>query len=274
MKQFSAIKKSEWQNYAVTWNKFKPPWVPSTERLKIYGRLINKYVRGKEALILGATPAIRDLLAKLKFNVTILDICPSMVKAANSLKKTKNKERIVIGNWLTADFKNKFDLVMGDSVLPNVHPRQYPRFFQQIGKFLKDDGVFIEQGPVINKKISTVKLTTNQIIENVENNPKYYKNYLNRAYDYVRWCYSHAKYHLVDWGSLERECRDRMEKGELNKGEFNLLSFGFKSLGISLYRKKELEKILRKYWKIIEEKYEKKHPVHRDFYRIYVLKKK
>jgi len=267
-------KKKEWQDYAKVWGYFQSPWVPSSERIRIYGKLIKKYSKGREALLLGATPAIRDLLAKLKFRVTVVDISPLMIKAMSSLRKMKSREKVIIANWLTIRLNKKFDLIIGDTVINNLHPKEYVRFFRRIRNFLQDDGVFINQSVVLTKHVNKIKITIDKIIGKLKKDPKYYENYLNSAYDYLEWSCGHAKNHLIDWSTLEREYQKRLEKSEISPAEFRLLSSGFKTLRISFYPEKKLEKIMSKYWRIIEKRHEKNHQVHRDFYRIYVLKKR
>lgn len=274
MKSFYATKKSEWQNYAYEWEKFQAPWAPSSERLKIYHDLIKEYVKGKDVLVLGATPSIRDLLAKFKFKVTVIDISPLMIKAMSFLRKIKSKEQIIVDNWLTFKSKQKFDLIIGDSVMNNLYPQQYQRFFKKMKSLLKDDGVFINQGVAPTKPVHKIRITFNQIIKKVKTYPEYYKNYLNRAYDYLSWSCSHAHHHLIDWATLEREYQKEWGKGGITRSELKFLSFGFRPLNISIFTKRELEKILRKHWKTLEVRCEKKHRVHHDFYRIYLLKKR
>jgi len=275
MKSWDNIKKSEWRIFAKKWRALKPPYKPSRERIDLYRCLIKKYVKGNKVLILGATPEIRDLLAKLKFKVTLLDISLPMVRAMNSLKKTRNKEKIVIGNWLKTKFNEKYDLVIGDSVINNLLPSQYTKFFKQVQKFLKNDGIFIAQGVFLSKPINKHIISIKQIINKAKYRPDYYRIYSNRAYDHLTWSASHIKKHVGNFGTLNEIWRRKLKNEQISKKEFKLLDFNLpKDLTISFFTKKEFEKILCKFWQIIDQTHEKTHRVYKDFYHIYVLKKK
>ncbi len=275
MKSWDNIKKSEWRGFAEKWRALNPPYKPSRERIDIYHYLIKKYVKGNKALVLGATPEIRDLLAKLKFKVTLLDISLPMVRAMTFLKKTRNKEKIVIGNWLKARFNEKYDLVIGDSVINNLLPGQYTKFFKQVQRFLKNDGIFISQGVFLSKPISKHRISIKQIINKAKNRPDYYRIYSNKAYDYLTWSVSQTKKHLANFGTLNEIWRQKLENGQISKKEFKLLDFDLpEDLTISFFTKKEFERTLCKFWQILDQTHEKSHRVHKDFYRIYVLKKK
>lgn len=275
MKSWDNIKKSEWREFVEKWRVLNPPWKPSVERVGLYRELIKKYVKGEKALVLGATPEIRDLLAKLKFKVTLLDISLPMVRAMTFLKKTKNKEKIIIGDWLKAKLNERYDLVIGDSVITNLLPSQYTKFFKQVQRFLKNDGIFISQGVFLSKPISKYRISIKQIINKAKNRPDYYRIYSNRAYDYLTWLVSHHKKRLANFGILNEIWRQKLKNGQISKKEFKLLDFNLpKDLTISFFTKKEFEKILCKFWQILDQTYEKSHRVYKDFYHIYVLKPK
>ncbi len=272
MESFSKVKKQEWQTWAKTWRAFYAPWVPSQERINIYRSLIKKYVKGRDVLILGSTPRVRDLLASLRFNVMLVDISPLMVRAMTSLRKTKSPEKIVFNNWLKMNLNKKFDLIIGDSTTCNLQPKDYQNYFKNIKKHLKDDGAVILQNPSTVRTKS--KITFSKIIKKVKQNPDYYKNYLNRAYDYVDLSLNSIKNNMFDFGGLDREYFNKFYQKEISKKELKLLSFGFGKLMVSFYSQSKLREILKKHFLIAEEVYEKKHKVYKDFYRIYLLKKK
>ena len=260
---------------ALRWKRLQPPWKPSSERIRIYRQLIEKYALGNKALVLDATPEVRDLLAKMKFKVTVWDFSASMVKAMTSLKKMKSQERIIIGDWLTTKLPTKYDLIIGDSAVCNLLPKEYKTFFQRINKLLKDDGIFICQNPVSAKPRQKTKISIQEIINKLRNRPSYYKNYLNSAYDYLQWSFFHTQKNQVNFGELNEIYRQKFKDGEIIKKEFKLLDFDWSQRFIvSFFDREEFKKILNQYWQIIEETYERKHRVHRDFYQIYVLEKK
>ncbi len=236
--------------------------------------MIKKYVKGKDVLVLGATPEIRDLLAELKMKVTVLDISPSMVKAMTSLKKYKNKENIIIDSWLTARLDKKYDLVIGDSVVNNVPLEKLDGFFYQVGNFLHNDGVFICQLAIIIKPLKKINISINKIINKARKSPAYYRVYADRAYDYCQWSALHRRHKVINWGELNGIYRHKLKDGKITGKEFGLLDFNLSDVSILLLTGREFLKAVKLFWKIIKETYEKKHRVSKDFYRIYVLKKK
>ncbi|MBD3313217.1 hypothetical protein GF345_02130, partial [Candidatus Woesearchaeota archaeon] len=68
------IKKEEWEDFLNHWHRLDHPVVPGRVSIDIYSKLIKKHVKGKKALLLGATWQIRDLLAELGFHVTVVDV--------------------------------------------------------------------------------------------------------------------------------------------------------------------------------------------------------
>ncbi len=274
-KPWAKIKKAEWQEFVKVWRNLRPPWKPSAERIRIYRQLIKKYVKGDKALVLGATPEIRDLLAELKFKVTLLDINPGMVKAMTYLRKTKSREKAVIGDWLTGNPGTEYDLVIGDSNICNLLTKFYGRFFRHVNELLKDKGVFICQSAVSAKPLAEHRISIREIIKKAKYKPDYYENYLNRAHDYLKWVVSHTKRNVVNWGELNEIWRQKLKDGQISKKEFKLLDFGLpKKLILSFLNEKTFIGILKRHWQIITEKHEQTHRVYKDFYRIYILKKK
>ena len=126
----------------------------------------------------------------------------------------------------------------------------------------------------MSKPRKRIKISVQEIINKAKEKPNYYRNYLNRADDYLKWGFFHTREHLIDWGELNEIYRQKLKKGEVSKKEFKLLDFGFSKLTLSLFNEREFKKILKQYWQIIEETYERKHLLYKDFYRIYLLKKK
>ena len=101
MKKKLTLNKKFWTKVAQEWKKLKPPERPSKKEIAIYEKHLQEILwarkkRKIKAIIFGATPEIRDLLAKHKiFDVTIVDINPNMVRAMQELLKiSKAKERI------------------------------------------------------------------------------------------------------------------------------------------------------------------------------------
>ena len=78
------------------WNVyFTPPSRISREEAEKYNGWLKQKkdnCNAETALVLGATPEIRDILTKFNFKTTIVDINQEMIEAMNSLLKTKNPD--------------------------------------------------------------------------------------------------------------------------------------------------------------------------------------
>ena len=266
---FSKYKKTEWLNISKTWQKFKPPYKPSKKRIKNYQELLNKYSQGKKVLLLGATPEIRDLLAKLKCQVTVFDLNQDVVKAMTSLRKTKSKEKIVIGDWLTKDINEKYDVIIGDTILNNVKLKDYLPLFKRINKLLKPDGIVImEIAGNFSKKKKAFDLPL--LIKKVIINPQYFKSFENKTYEmFWAWIKFRNK-NLVNFTEIEKRINKQIGD-QLNDQQKNLLLIGLKWKG-SFPNEADIEKKILKSFRIIEKRIEDKHKVYKNFYRMYLLK--
>lgn len=262
---------------------WKPPLVPSKKRLKTFARIL-KAIRkksGNKALLLGATPSLRDLLAEMKFDVTLIDFSPNMIFAMTKLRKTESKERKIVGNWLEASriIEDKFDVIIGDVVTNNlVSIKNYPKFFYEMEKLLKPQGELIlcVVGNFKNKKMSIDKM-----VQIAKNFPDYYKVYENKMYDDIVCLFSDPKIYnqrtfLSNFFLPLIILKQKLKKGEINKKEFNLLrSIIHLPLKISCPPSKVFNKLASQYFKIIKIDWDKNcHPVYNYFHRVYRLKRK
>ncbi|MFH1769927.1 MAG: class I SAM-dependent methyltransferase [archaeon] len=102
--------------------------------------------KNPKVLLLGATPLVRDYLAKLDAEVTLIDLSKKMIKEMTKMCNHKKKENFVAGNWLDMPFKNhEFDVVVGDIVLPNVSIKNTDKFLKEVNRVLKPEGAFIQR---------------------------------------------------------------------------------------------------------------------------------
>jgi ubiquinone/menaquinone biosynthesis C-methylase UbiE len=128
-------------------NLYDAPGKPTSEEKKNFYKFIKDAVKKNKdvkALVLGATPAIRDELAKFDIETTLLDINEDMANAMNLLINHKKKEKFVKGNWIKMPFDNNtFDIVMGDLVLGNIESKYKNDFVKEISRILKPRGQLI-----------------------------------------------------------------------------------------------------------------------------------
>lgn len=179
------IKKERWVAYLELWPFWGPPARPNSFDLKIWERYIDKLKKENKnvkALVLGATPEIRDLLAKYHIPTTVLDVNAGMVRGLGRLMKYKKrkKERIIINNWLNVSKlfpKNHFDLIMGHDVFNNLPWSFYSRLAQGIKKVLKKDGYFLLVSPITRLED---RISPREIVSLYKRKPQFFKSFTNR----------------------------------------------------------------------------------------------
>ncbi|NOR84613.1 methyltransferase domain-containing protein [archaeon] len=132
----------------------------------------------KTALVLGATPEIRDTLHDLDYKTTIIDINLEMILAMNSQLKTKpTNETIIKSNWLENPIKsNFFDIIIGDAIFPNIPWDERNTLFLEIKRLLKTDGFFITRAFCIPKEKQYN--TLDEILNHFSNRDATYENAL------------------------------------------------------------------------------------------------
>ena len=146
-----------WKNIADMWNTyFTPPSRISHQEVEKYHEWLKslKEKGAKTALVLGATPEIRDALNESGYKSTIIDINPEMIQAMNSVMKTSNpEETIVCSNWLDSTLQSGyFDVIVGDAVLPNLPYSEREKFFSEVKRLLKPSGVFLTRAFCVPKE--------------------------------------------------------------------------------------------------------------------------
>jgi len=92
---------------AETWHDAGPPASPSAGDLKIYSRFLKQAMRNVDSpkiMILGSTPRLRTLVARLEVSVTCVDISERMlVKTSELLSSRNTRETLVCQDWLHLD---------------------------------------------------------------------------------------------------------------------------------------------------------------------------
>jgi len=140
----------KWSRLTKLWINYLPPSKPSLYDLNIYKALIRKYclqINGMKALVLGATPELRDLLFELKADVSVVDRNPYMIEEMTRIRIYKNHEAVYIDDWFKYLPKNKysFNLIVSDLTQSNIPYDMHDEFYQLVSNSLIPGGIFIDR---------------------------------------------------------------------------------------------------------------------------------
>jgi ubiquinone/menaquinone biosynthesis C-methylase UbiE len=134
---------------AKIWTNYLPPCRPSFSEMTIYARYLrkiqNKHPHRKlNLLILGSTSEFRDWGYEENLNVTVIDKSEEYHNQIKWEMKHKNvHERFVHQQWQNMNFKDEFDLIVGDLAIGNLKKEEISHFLKNIQKALKEDGFFM-----------------------------------------------------------------------------------------------------------------------------------
>jgi len=140
-----------WKKIADNWeNYFFAPSRPSSDETETYLAWLRQIADGKKglkALVLGATPELRDALNQLHYQTHLIDINIEMILALNHLVEHQNPDEVLIkANWLDNPLQsNYFDVILGDAVFPNIPWDKRVVFYKQIKRLLKPGGIFLNR---------------------------------------------------------------------------------------------------------------------------------
>src|SRR5690349_13869034 len=106
---------------------FTKPYRPTNDEIKKYKEWLQQISSKKDnkdvkALVLGATPELRDLLTELQFRSYFIDINSDMISSMTQLITRKNPNEVAVqANWLDNPLADQyFDVILGDCVISNV----------------------------------------------------------------------------------------------------------------------------------------------------------
>ncbi len=179
------VYKDPWARMYDKWEKYYlPPGRPSKGEISIYRDMIHRYSKKPgDALVLGATRELRNLLHEMDYKVTILDINPQALKQFNSLVPKWKEEKQVLGDWCDQILPEvSFDLIVGDVPVANVPLEKQPSFYTNVSRMLRDSGVFIHRTETVEEKDYTNDPT--EIVETYAISP-IPKDYRQHAFEFL-----------------------------------------------------------------------------------------
>ncbi len=180
------ILNTEYPSYARVWKKIEPPWRPAIRDMVFCDEHIKKRLgntKQLKALVLGATPEIRDMLHMNGIDITLFDINSEMYEAMTLLCEYEPvHEKFIQGNWLEIEKhfpKNSFNIVISDHPQDNVEFKDWPRLWRGITYVLQKGGlVFLGAW---NHDFGA-KNNFEDFLETYKNNPGEFDYHFNRAY--------------------------------------------------------------------------------------------
>lgn len=131
----------------------------SEETLEKYNGLYDQITAGADqinALVLGATPELRDIVLSHHHNLTTVDRDTKALAQKNQDMHYQNhlQETIVQQDWLTAKFEdNTFDVIIGDGVLTALNKSAHETLLTKIHDWLKPTGtLLLREGTVLHRR--------------------------------------------------------------------------------------------------------------------------
>ena len=152
------------------WEKFQPPSRPSKSELEVYERYIKKLPNDSVSMLMGSTPEIRDMFAKEKKKVYVIDWSESNYRALKTLMREKDTSNEVFLNqdWREMKFDFGFDFIIGDLALLVLNRVDSIKVMKNIAKCLKKDGKSIQRMWIRNH---TKPYPLDDILELYKNKP-------------------------------------------------------------------------------------------------------
>jgi len=262
------LNRSYWMRSAEIWRKLKPPERPSKEEMGIYEKHLKEILQFKgnklRAVILGATPEIRDLLARYKVSdVTIVDVNPNMVRAMKELLKiSKGKEKIVIASWLNTGLpSHKYDVVFCDHGTAHIKFLQWPKFFKEQKRFLKKKGFVLHN--IVTRPFKE-GITVSDLVKIYKKNKlkfsrldKFYYNYLV----FLKLKDVNGKHHK-DLGVLDKNLKSFINKKVIDKNDYQKLKTPWEDAKIALPPQEVVDEIFQKFFNLKTLEHGSKHPIY------------
>lgn len=120
-----------------------------------------------EALVLGATPELRDIVLSYGHYLTTVDHDLKAIEEKTKLMHYARSpnEKVVAKNWLDMEFPaNSFDVILGDGVLTVLKPDQQKKLLAKLKKFLKPTGSMLLREEA--KSAKNINFTPDIIVNN------------------------------------------------------------------------------------------------------------
>ncbi len=128
---------------------------PSVSEISIFeGHLKSLHPKADTSvLILGSSPELRELAAKMKVKATVIANDLEVIeRTAVQMKKRNKNEHWLEGTIISLPLqKNSFDVIFSDHVVASISPFNKDDFYVRMKEILKDDGFVVLRSMVLKK---------------------------------------------------------------------------------------------------------------------------
>lgn len=133
-----------------------PVTKPTDSEISVFEKHLERLINGDgnpKILIIGFSPELRNLTAKLKLRTTVVANDLDAIERTSKLIKRKNEnEQWLEGEITNLPFKrNAFDVIFGDHVISNIPPFNKEGFYKRIREILKRNGFIVMRSIVFTK---------------------------------------------------------------------------------------------------------------------------
>lgn len=257
--------------------KIGSPGRPSRQEVKIFEKLFCQVTKNKpsNALILGSTPELRDIVLKNKSEVTAVDISlDALIKLRYLMKQNWENEILIRDNWLHMPIKsNYYKIVLGDLILANLFLKDWDNLLIRLREVISKGGYFILRehlAPPLAKIRNQIDIVFDRCLKQKEHSNTFFCNFLYLT------CHKYDKSYSADIARslLNKYLQDKVRTKEFKKLLENLKIYqcwGNKKW--FMLPQKSLERKFSKYF-IIKDRYFGKDHFLSEYYPIYLLKVK
>jgi hypothetical protein len=210
---------------AKIWLNYVPPSRPSNSELCIYTKYLRDVQkslnRKAELLVLGSTVEFRDWGYEQNLNVTVIDYSIDYYRESSLGARHRNlKEQLVNKKWQEMDFKNKFDVIIGDLVIGNLKSHEVPNFLERVSQSITENGLFMTKSLFKNEKKPK---SIEELLKNYYTNYNHHHPFSKMMYDLNLACMDHQN-ELLDFQVMWGHLYDAFRGGILKKETMDVFS--------------------------------------------------
>lgn len=230
MAEIETVNKEMWNNFRKIWSVGLIPHRPSGEEIALYEDYLQKAINiskstSFQVLVMGATPEIRDMLARYRVGVTLIDVNPNMIRAMDELLEVSSgNEKLVIGDWQNMPLRDsRYDLILCDHGLNNILFKNWTKVFNEMKRVLKSNGFLVQSVYTVEQDeaidIEQVAPIMKKQIMSMED--KFY--YVHRSLANLKDI--KGKKYYKDLSELKRRLTLMLKSGQISRNDYELLLY-------------------------------------------------